>query len=70
MPRDHRGRAFDELLRIARPARFVDIFNRTVEPVAGKCRLSTRACFGNYKARAVGKANLQADVSGVSGDQG
>ena len=37
------------------PLRFVDIFNRTVEPVAGKCRLSTHACFGNYKARAVGK---------------
>lgn len=34
--------------------RFVDIFNRTVEPVAGKCRLSTHLCFGNYKARAVG----------------
>ena len=37
------------------PSRFVDIFNRTVEPVVGKCRLSTHACFGNYKARAVGK---------------
>jgi 5-methyltetrahydropteroyltriglutamate--homocysteine methyltransferase len=37
------------------PHRFVDIFNRAVEPVAGKCRLSTHACFGNYKARAVGK---------------
>jgi len=37
------------------PYRFVDIFNRTVEPVVGKCRLSTHACFGNYKARAVGK---------------
>src|SRR5262245_23382221 len=36
------------------PYRFVDIFNRTVEPVVGKCRLSTHACFGNYKARAVG----------------
>ena len=36
------------------PARFVDIFNRTVEGVAGKCHLSTHLCFGNYKARAVG----------------
>lgn len=36
------------------PARFVDIFNRTVEPVKGNCRLSTHLCFGNYKARAVG----------------
>jgi len=31
----------------------VDIFNRTVEPVVGKCRLSTHLCFGNYKGRAV-----------------
>src|SRR5207253_6362986 len=29
-------------------------FNRTVESVAGKCRLSTHLCFGNFKARAVG----------------
>lgn len=36
------------------PERFVDIFNRTVEPVAGRCRLSTHLCFGNYKGRAVG----------------
>ena len=36
------------------PHRFVDIFNRTVESVRGKCRLSTHLCFGNYKARAVG----------------
>ena len=34
--------------------RFVDIFNRTVEPIVGKCRLSTHLCFGNYKGRAVG----------------
>ncbi|MEE3257818.1 MAG: methionine synthase, partial [Candidatus Latescibacterota bacterium] len=36
------------------PARLVDIFNRTVESVAGKCRLSTHLCFGNYKGHAVG----------------
>jgi 5-methyltetrahydropteroyltriglutamate--homocysteine methyltransferase len=36
------------------PKRFVDIFNRTVEAIAGKCRLSTHLCFGNYKGRAVG----------------
>jgi 5-methyltetrahydropteroyltriglutamate--homocysteine methyltransferase len=36
------------------PKRFVNIFNRTVEPIVGKCRLSTHLCFGNYKARAVG----------------
>ena len=34
--------------------RFVDIFNRTVETVAGKCRLSTHLCFGNYKGHPVG----------------
>jgi 5-methyltetrahydropteroyltriglutamate--homocysteine methyltransferase len=34
--------------------RFVDIFNRTVESVYGKTRLSTHLCFGNFKARAVG----------------
>jgi len=36
------------------PRSFVDIFNRTVESVRGRCRLSTHLCFGNYKARAVG----------------
>lgn len=36
------------------PERFVEIFNRTVGPVVGKCHLSTHLCFGNYKARAVG----------------
>ena len=36
------------------PKRFVDIFNRTVKPIVGKCRLSTHLCFGNYKGRAVG----------------
>lgn len=35
------------------PARLVDVFNRTVEPVAGRCYLGTHLCFGNYKARAV-----------------
>jgi 5-methyltetrahydropteroyltriglutamate--homocysteine methyltransferase len=34
--------------------RLVDIFNRTVAPVVGKCHLSTHLCFGNYKARAIG----------------
>ncbi len=36
------------------PARFVDIFNRTVESVIGRCRLSTHLCFGNYKGHPVG----------------
>jgi 5-methyltetrahydropteroyltriglutamate--homocysteine methyltransferase len=35
------------------PKRFVEIFNRTVEPAQGRTRLSTHLCFGNYKARAV-----------------
>ena len=34
--------------------RLVDIFNRTVESVAGQCRLSTHLCFGNFKGHAVG----------------
>ncbi|CAN5527619.1 methionine synthase [soil metagenome] len=38
--------------------RFVDIFNRTVEPVYGKCRLSTHLCFGNYKGHAVGYRSI------------
>ncbi len=38
----------------AEPERFVDIFNRTVEPIAGKARLSTHLCFGNYKGHPVG----------------
>jgi 5-methyltetrahydropteroyltriglutamate--homocysteine methyltransferase len=33
--------------------RFVDIFNRTVEGIVGKCRLSTHLCFGNFKGHAV-----------------
>jgi len=36
------------------PKKLVDIFNRTVETVSGKCRLSTHLCFGNFKGRAVG----------------
>ncbi|MCW5911402.1 MAG: methionine synthase [Cyclobacteriaceae bacterium] len=38
--------------------RFVDIFNRTVAGVAGKCRLSTHLCFGNFKGRPVGYRSL------------
>ena len=37
------------------PERLVDIFNRTVEPVAGRSYVGTHLCFGNYKGRAVGK---------------
>lgn len=33
----------------------VDVFNRSVEPVVGKCYLGTHLCFGNYKARPVAK---------------
>ena len=36
------------------PKKLVDIFNRTVESIAGRCRLSTHLCFGNFKGRAVG----------------
>lgn len=34
--------------------RFVDIFNRTIETVVGRCRLATHLCFGNFKGRSVG----------------
>jgi 5-methyltetrahydropteroyltriglutamate--homocysteine methyltransferase len=37
------------------PRRFVELFNRTVQPAVGKCRLSTHLCFGNYKGHAVGR---------------
>lgn len=40
------------------PRKFVDLFNRTVETVAGKTRVCTHLCFGNYKARAVGPRRL------------
>lgn len=40
-------------------ARFVDIFNRTVAPVVGKCLLSTHLCFGNFKGRPVGKRTIK-----------
>jgi len=33
----------------------VDAFNRTVEPVRGRCYLGTHLCFGNYKGRAVAR---------------
>jgi 5-methyltetrahydropteroyltriglutamate--homocysteine methyltransferase len=36
------------------PRRFVQIFAETVNPILGRCRLSTHLCFGNYKGRAVG----------------
>jgi 5-methyltetrahydropteroyltriglutamate--homocysteine methyltransferase len=32
----------------------VELFNRTVNPVLGRCHLATHLCFGNYKGRAVG----------------
>jgi 5-methyltetrahydropteroyltriglutamate--homocysteine methyltransferase len=37
------------------PHRLAALFNRTIESVRGQARLSTHLCFGNYKARAVGK---------------
>ena len=32
--------------------RLAELFNRTVQPVVGRCRLSTHLCFGNYRGRA------------------
>jgi 5-methyltetrahydropteroyltriglutamate--homocysteine methyltransferase len=40
------------------PRRFVNIFNRTVEPIVRQARICTHLCFGNYKARAVGPRRL------------
>jgi 5-methyltetrahydropteroyltriglutamate--homocysteine methyltransferase len=34
--------------------RFVDIFNRTVEPIVGRTRVCMHMCFGNYKGRSIG----------------
>ncbi|TWT79318.1 2-hydroxypropyl-CoM lyase [Planctomycetes bacterium CA13] len=34
--------------------RFVDIFNRTIEPIVGKTRVCMHMCFGNFKGRSVG----------------
>jgi 5-methyltetrahydropteroyltriglutamate--homocysteine methyltransferase len=39
--------------------RFLDIFNRTVKSVVGKCRLSTHMCFGNFKGRPVGYRSIK-----------
>ena len=38
--------------------RFVDIFNRTIASVVGKCNLSTHMCFGNFKGRPVGYRSI------------
>lgn len=35
------------------PERLVDIYNRTVEPILGRCYVGAHLCFGNFKARAV-----------------
>jgi 5-methyltetrahydropteroyltriglutamate--homocysteine methyltransferase len=34
---------------------FVDLFNRTVEPAVNRARVCAHLCFGNFKARGVGK---------------
>ena len=39
--------------------RFVDIFNRTVKTIRGKCNLSTHLCFGNFKGRPVGYRSIK-----------
>ena len=38
--------------------RFVDIFNRTVGSIHGRCRLSTHLCFGNFKGRPIGYRSI------------
>lgn len=44
--------------------RFVDIFNRTVKPIVGKCNLSTHLCFGNFKGRPVGYRSIKPMLPG------
>lgn len=39
--------------------KFVDIFNRTVKPILGKCNLSTHLCFGNFRGRPVGYRSIK-----------
>ncbi len=39
--------------------KFVDIFNKTVKTIVGKCRLSTHMCFGNFKGRPVGYRSIK-----------
>ena len=41
------------------PKKFVDIFNRTVKAIVGKCNLSTHLCFGNFKGRPVGYRSIK-----------
>jgi 5-methyltetrahydropteroyltriglutamate--homocysteine methyltransferase len=36
------------------PRKFVDIFNRTIEPIVGRTRVCMHMCFGNYKGRSIG----------------
>ena len=43
-------------------ARLVDLFNRTVAPVVGQCRLSTHLCFGNYKGHPVSRRSYSAMI--------
>lgn len=44
--------------------RFVDIFNRTVKAIVGKCRISTHMCFGNFKGRPVGYRSIRPMLPG------
>ena len=39
--------------------RLVDIFNRTVATIHGRCYLGSHLCFGNYKGRAVAPRSYQ-----------
>jgi 5-methyltetrahydropteroyltriglutamate--homocysteine methyltransferase len=39
--------------------KFVNIFNTTVKPIVGRCRLSTHMCFGNFKGRPVGYRSIK-----------
>ncbi len=42
------------------PRQFVEIYNRTIAPLRGNCRVGMHVCFGNYKGRAIGPRRLSA----------
>jgi 5-methyltetrahydropteroyltriglutamate--homocysteine methyltransferase len=53
-------------------ARLADLFNRTVQPVVGRCYLATHLCFGNFRGRAVAKrtyAPMLPDFLGLAVDE-
>ena len=50
--------------------RFVDLFNRTLEPVVGRTRLSTHLCFGNFQGPGVAPRRYAPMFPAFPGRQG